>query len=838
MRQAHRMQEKMMTDVGTTDSEIRDVTALELRGVTKVFPGVKALDDVDLEVVRGEVHGIVGENGAGKSTLMAIASGALVPEAGSVRIDGHLVEPGSTSQAHDRGIAIVRQEPALLPDLTVAENMYLGMPRRLRPRLRDLVAWCGELLADWNPHHTVDPCARVEMLRPEDRFVVDIVRALAQQPTVLVLDEPTEHLAGPDVDRLFAAIQRRVGAGGAVVYISHRIVEVKQVADRVSVLRDGRLVGTHDAAGLGEREIVDLVVGRRLGAVFPDKRPGCSTGDGSRVVLSVDALDLQVFAGEIVGFAGIEGNGQREALRAIAGVGPRGGRVVVDGRPVGWQDPRVVFLTGDRHHEGIFPGLDVRDTVALRNLRQLSSAGVVRGRREREFAEQAVRDFGVKTPDIDTLVETLSGGNQQKVLIASALRRTPRVLAVEEPTQGVDVGAKVGIYDVLRTEAAEQDMAVVVASSDVRELVGLCDRVLVFSRGQVMTELAGDGLTEVSVTAAMLTATTERVSHARSSSRVVHWLAGDTAPLATVSFAVGVLGALAASASDFYLTSINLSLTLALVAVLGFAALGQTVALMAGVVDLSVGPLMGFLIVVQSFFLVYGASGPSQLTGWLLLVVVPTAVGVVNWALVDLVELNAIVATIITFITLQALSLLLRPQPGGMFMPALLDGLGTQLGPVPVAFVVMIVAAIGLQILVRRSRLGICLRAVGSHAEAARANGIRVRGTRMAAFVGCSWFGAAAGLLLMAQVGTGNPSSGEEYTLISISAAVIGGASLSGGRGSFVGAAVAALFVTQVVAAVPFLDLGPAWASLLPGIMTLAAVALYSKSRHVVARAD
>lgn len=823
-----------MADEEMHNSRIDSTTALLLNGVTKVFPGVRALDDVELEVARGEVHGIVGENGAGKSTLMAVASGALAPDSGSVHVAGHLLEPGATSKAHDYGIAIVRQEPALLPDLSVAENMYLAMPRRMRPPIARLTAWSRNLLEAWNPLHGIDPDARAESLRPEDRFVVDIVRAIAQRPAVLVLDEPTEHLGGPDIERLFAAIRGQVNAGGAVVYISHRIVEVKRVADRVSVLRDGRLVGTHDVQLLDEGRIVELIVGRGLGAVFPAKRADSSTL-GRRPVLEVESLDLEVLPGEIVGFAGIEGNGQGEALRAIAGMDHGRGRIVVDGRPAQRRDPRIAFLTGDRHREGTFPGLGVRETVALRNLPELSRAGFVSMTRERDFAAQAVRDFDVKTADVDTRVDSLSGGNQQKVLIASALRGHPRVMAVHEPTQGVDVGAKVGIYDVLRAEATEQEMAVVVASSDVRELVGLCDRVLVFSRGQVTVELEGDELTEKAVTAAMLTTTAERASRPAPSARLLGWLASDSAPLATVALVIAVLGVLVARSSDTYLTSINLSLTLALVAVLGFAVLGQTVALVAGVVDLSVGPLMGFLVVLQSFFLVLGASGGSQLVGWLLLLMVPAAVGWVNWALVDLMQLNAIVATLVTFIALQALALLLRPQPGGVFMPALLDGLRTRIGAVPVAFVLLVATAIMLQLLLRRSRPGICLRAVGSDAEAARINGVDVQKVRLAAFVGCSWLGAAAALLMMAQVGTGNPTSGEEYTLISISAAVIGGASLNGGRGSFIGAAVAAVLVTQVVAAVPFLDLGPAWASLLPGLMTLAAVALYSKSRHVVA---
>lgn len=350
-----------MADEEMHNSRIDSTTALLLNGVTKVFPGVRALDDVELEVARGEVHGIVGENGAGKSTLMAVASGALAPDSGSVHVAGHLLEPGATSKAHDYGIAIVRQEPALLPDLSVAENMYLAMPRRMRPPIARLTAWSRNLLEAWNPLHGIDPDARAESLRPEDRFVVDIVRAIAQRPAVLVLDEPTEHLGGPDIERLFAAIRGQVNAGGAVVYISHRIVEVKRVADRVSVLRDGRLVGTHDVQLLDEGRIVELIVGRGLGAVFPAKRADSSTL-GRRPVLEVESLDLEVLPGEIVGFAGIEGNGQGEALRAIAGMDHGRGRIVVDGRPAQRRDPRIAFLTGDRHREGTFPGLGVRET--------------------------------------------------------------------------------------------------------------------------------------------------------------------------------------------------------------------------------------------------------------------------------------------------------------------------------------------------------------------------------------------------------------------------------------------------------------------------------------------
>jgi ribose transport system ATP-binding protein len=814
--------------------------ALELHGVTKEFPGVTALDDVSLEVRAGEVHGVVGENGAGKSTLMAVASGALVPESGTVTLAGQSLQAGSTATARERGIAIVRQEPALLPDLSVAENVYLGLSTDRRPALAGLNAWAAGLLADWSPDVGIDPAARVEELSAEHRFIVDIVRAVAQEPAVLVLDEPTEHLAGEDVERLFRAVRRRVEAGGAVVYISHRIREVKRIADRISVLRDGAHRGTFEASNLDEAEIVRLIVGRKLDAVFPAKH----AGSGGNPVLQTRGLcgegfsDLTLAArpGEIIGFAGIEGNGQRDALRALAGLSPRSGDVRVDDARVTARTSTIAYLSGDRHREGLFPGLSVRETIGLRVLPAVSNAGVVHAGRERELAESAVEELGVKTPGVETPTTSLSGGNQQKVLLAGVLRREPRVLLVDEPTQGVDVGAKSEIYELLRATARERGIAVIVVSSDGIELEGLCDRVLVFSRGHVVEELQGDAVREDRITAAALTSTSEReTGPARSVGRFTRWLAGDAAPLAVVGVTVVALAVVALVVNPFYAAPANVTGTLALISVLAMVALGQTIALMVGVVDLSVGPLMGFVVVVESFFLTAESSSGARVLGLVLLIAVPVVVGVANWALVDLARMNSIVATLITFIALQALSLVLRPEPGGLFDSRVTDVLGGALGLVPFGFILVVLVAVLLQFGLRRSRIGVALRAAGSDASGAGLNGLVPRRLRLLAFVACSLLAGLGGVLLMAQVGSGDATAGGEYTLISISAAVIGGASIFGGRGSFVATVAGALLVTQAIAAVPFLGLEPAWANYLPGAMTLAAVAVYAISRHAVA---
>jgi ribose transport system permease protein/ribose transport system ATP-binding protein len=673
---------------------------------------------------------------------------------------------------------------------------------------------------------------------------VEIARALAGNPAVLILDEPTEHLAREDVDRLFVKIRERAQGGCAVVYISHRIREVKAIAQRVTVLRDGRGRGTYDAASLSEQQIVDLIVGRSLEAAFPAKPGEPHAGEprlrvrglrGSRFA----AVDLDVRPGEIVGFAGIEDNGQRETLRALAGLARSSGAVSVDGRRARVTSSAravaagIAYLPGDRHREGLLTGLTVADNVAFRSLSAVDRGGVVGDGAVNRFVHEAIGGLAVKTPSLETPIESLSGGNQQKALLAGVLATKPRVLLVDEPTQGVDIGAKVEIYRILRRLAADSGTAVVVLSADALELAGICDRVLVFSRGRIVRELAGDEVSEQAITSAALTATTERERDPRRLPGPIRWLAGDVAPLAViVTVAIG-LALYAALSNSHYLTSFNVAATLMLIAPLAAVAMGQSTVMMAGGIDLSVGPLMGFVVVVSSFFLTATNSASEQLVGWILIPLVALAAGATNWSLVEFVRLPPLVATLATFFALQALSLLLRPTPGGVIDGKIVNDLNSQIGPVPIVFIVAVAIGVALQFGLTRTRLGLDLRAAGSDENVARMSGTRPRVSRLVAYLGCSLLAGLGAIVLLAQVGSGDPSAGTNYTLISISAAVIGGTSIFGGRGSFLGAVAGAFLVQQVVAAIPFLHLSAQWESYLVGLMTLTAVAAYSKARQV-----
>jgi ribose transport system ATP-binding protein len=814
---------------------------LQIDGVTKTFPGVRALDNVTFSVLAGEVHGLVGENGAGKSTLMAVASGALVPESGRVVING-VETKGDTEQARRLGLAIVRQEPALMPDLTVAENLYLGVPAEQRPSLMSTSDWAQQLLRQWSENVAIDANERVLSLTPEQRFIVEIVKALSAKPKVLVLDEPTEHLLAEDVDRLFERIRGVTASGCSVVYISHRIREVQKIANRITVLRDGQGQGTYDAAGLSEQQIVELIVGGALDREFPAKAGNGSTG----VVLDVVSLrgagftdvSVRVRKGEIVGLAGIDGNGQREFMGALAGLIRSRGTVAVNGRQASLQDSQAAaasgirLLPGDRHREGIFGELSVRENFSIRSLPFDSVKGWISQRREARRAQEAVAGFAVKTPSVETPIRSLSGGNQQKLVIASVLASHPKVLLVDEPTQGVDIGARMEIYKVLR-EAAAAGTAVIVVSSDALEVAGLCDRVLIFSRGHIVKELRDGAVSENNITSAVLTATTERERGTASIPAFWKWASGDWAPLVMLAFAVCGLGLYAAHVNEAYLSARNVSGMLALVATLAIVSYGQQALMLVGGIDLSVGPLMGLMVVIQSFFLNDGSALSHQLTGWAIACLVAVAVGLVNWVLVCPFRLHPMVATLATYMALQAVSLILRPVPGGIIADSLVDTISAQIGFVPVVAIVAAVLAIALEFALFRTRMGLVFRGVGSRLEAARMAGVRTQLTLLAAYVGCSLFAAVAAVPMMAQAGSGDPSAGINYTLASIAAVVIGGASLFGGRGSFVGSLLGALLIIQVNVVTSFLDIGDSWQSYLLGGMILVSVALYSKSREM-----
>jgi ribose transport system ATP-binding protein len=820
------------TETVTAGRDDADI-ALRMTGIVKTFSGVRALKSVDFSARRGEVHAIVGENGAGKSTLMAIAAGDLTPDAGSVEIDRRQVATFSSATASEMGLVLVHQHPALLPELTVAENFFISLPKQVRPSIASAKTWTHERLAHWAP--TVSPSARVGELPLADQHRIEIIKALATDPTILILDEPTEHMDRDQVQQLFAGIRTLIAQGKTVIYISHRLHEVKAIADRITVMRDGHVRGVFEVESVNQSEIINLVIGRTLDSAFPPKIGIRSTTDGPLLKVQnlsgpgFHAVSLNVRGGEIVGLAGIADNGQREFLRGLAGLSPTTGRIVKSGAVSQLNPCKITYIPRERHREGLMMSLSVGKNVGLMSLARHAWGGFVSPRRESEAVASCIEALSIKTPSVETKVQHLSGGNQQKVVIARCLMSEPDILLADEPSQGVDAGARFDIYCILR-KVASDGTSVIVASSDALELVGLCDRVLIFSRGCVVKELVGDQVTEHNITEAALTSTTLRDSTAgrRIDSPIRAVVASDYAPSAILILAAFVLGTYASFVSPFYLTGRNFGNVLALLAPLVFISLGQMVVLLAAGIDLSVGPLAGLTVVICSFIVLGDANWLTVAFGFGLTLLVSLSVGGLNWFLIRKTFITPVVATLATFMGIQGISLSLRTIPEGIINGDVSDWLTTKVGFVPVAFIVAVATVAALEFALRRTTWGVALRAVGSNELNARRAGIPIEWTYFGAYALSGLLSYAGGVMLMAQIGVGDPTAGVNYTLTSITAVVLGGASLFGGRGSFVGAFMGAALIQQSLNVTTFMKLNSAWQYGLIGLLTLGAALLYS----------
>jgi ribose transport system ATP-binding protein len=503
--------ERSDTEGGSATPEL----VLELRGVSRQFGAVRALSDVSFDCRAGEIHAVVGENGSGKSTLLGIASGFIDPDVGRVTIGGRTLRRDSPALAKKLGLAMAYQDTSLILAEPVKNNLFLAAPEDQRPPFSRRKRWARKVLADFDLDLELFPDVPASFLTLADRQLFEVAKALVTDPKVLLLDEPTTALGPNEVEALHRTVAACSRRGVGVVYVSHRLPEVLEIADRITVLRDGKNQGTFDAKSTTEAALVELIVGRPFEAAFP---PPGHKAEEPRAVLVVDALQGQSFGpvsftleeGEIVGVAGAEGNGQLQLFDCLAGrQPPRAGRVVCDGKELSLISTHeavgagMMLLPGDRKREALMSVLGVKVNTTIQALRRFSVAGLLKRRSERRAVSDLVHQLEIRTPSLEQPVEFLSGGNQQKVSVARTFLKEPAVILAYEPTQGVDVGSRFDIYKALRTRT-DAGTAILVKSSDPIELSGLCDRVLVVSRGQIVEEIPGDELDELRIVEAVV----------------------------------------------------------------------------------------------------------------------------------------------------------------------------------------------------------------------------------------------------------------------------------------------------------------------------------------------
>ena len=799
-----------MSLTGSASEAARAAPAVECRSIRKTFPGVTALDDVSLSVARGEIHALLGQNGAGKSTLVKVLTGIYQPDSGQIFVGGREVRLRDGRDAEANGIAIVHHDQQLVAQFDVVSNALLGNETVTAGGFLDRAAMRRSVQSALDRvAATFSPDTLVRDLSVAQRAQVAIAAALLRNPTALILDEPTASLSETEAEQLFGIVRALRDQGVTIIYISHYIDEVLNLVDRVTVLRDGRLVATTAVGEVSRAEVVRMIVGREVAQLYP--KESVPIGEpllevrGLTEGRALRGIDLTVRRGEILGIAGLVGAGRSELAMTLVGALPRtGGTVTVAGKPSRPSDPRhakrdgFALIPEDRRHEGLITDLSVRENLTLPNISRWAHFGLLNLGREKAAAEELVGRLNIQPPSLKPRTRNLSGGNQQKIVVGRWLTGDARVFLFDEPTTGVDVGSKIEIYRQM-VELARAGAAVIFISSDFEEVAAMCDRTVVMRRGRVVHEItdrseatpetllywasgSGDGST-----AAEPAPTQSRQSAA--TDFLARW--------GTVIGMLAVLAIIAAMAPQFISIN-NVFDVLKQGSVLAFIALGLTVVLIAGGFDMSAGATSQFAANVAAGTLIggSGAAAAVALGGAL-----GFAVGAVNAALILFLRIPAFVATLGMMFVIMGATLLynggqaltLSNQPGFFFI-----GQG-YVGPVPFVFILLVAVTFVLNVILRRTRLGLRMYAVGQNEAAAMLRGI---GRSRYAFASCALGGLVLGLagvvLASYSYGASALASGVDFLISALAATFLGSTMSRAGELTVVGTVIAAIFLASL----------------------------------------
>jgi ribose transport system ATP-binding protein len=851
--------------ISTGPAQGTETPVLACTGITKRFPGVLALNDVDFEVQRGEIHALVGENGAGKSTLVKILTGVYQPDAGQIVLDGSAIDISNPQAAAGHGIAIVHQDSALVPQFDATRNVFLGRERTRTggvldfPAMREATADILKVVGA-----QFGPDALIRDLTVGQRELVAIASALVQQPKVLIFDEPTASLSADEVHRLFSIIRSLKDGGATVIYISHHLDEVQHLADRITVLRDGCRAGTLDMKTTDRAAIIRLMIGRDLTQLYP-KELDVAIGDPILEIrhlaggTAVRDVSMTVRRGEIHGVAGLVGAGRSETALMIFGAEPHsGGEILVDGKPFHPTSPRMAKDAGmalipeDRRNEGLVTSLSVRDNLTLSNLRRWARFGLIKPKTEKAVAQGLVDTLRIATPSLDQLTRNLSGGNQQKVVIGRWFAGDAAVFMFDEPTTGVDVGAKVEIYNQM-TRAARGGAGVMFISSDFEELLGMCDRISVMKKGRVVKEFErgqadlhqlmhwATGADGVEIDDGTNGAATMPAVPVAPASQDAASSAGDdlfvaaTLPVrddpvrprprrerigdlmtrwGTIAGMILAILLIGLNAPQFFDPD-NLFSVLKQGSILTLLAFGLTLVLIAGGFDMSVGALSQLTANLAAGSILQGLG-----TGFALAMggVLGLGFGLVNALLVIVVRMPPFVATLgMMFIGMGATfafnggrQTTLANQPEFFFL-----GQG-YVGPVPFILILVVVLMLVLHFGVKATRPGMRMYAVGENLAAARLRGVSQQRALLIAFLVAGFVVGEAGVLLASySYGASALGTGLDYLISALAAAYLGSAFSKAGELDMVGTAISAMFITALGNGLIINGVSSVW---LPGI--------------------
>jgi ribose transport system ATP-binding protein len=839
---------------------------LRLQGITKRYGGVTALSNVDFACSLGTIHAVVGENGAGKSSLMKIIAGVVRPDEGQLYLEDQPVQFASPAEAARLGIACIFQELSLLPDLSVADNISIADPpkhlglidRRRQRRTAEKVlrqVGCPD----------IHPDERVKDLPLSRQQMVEIAKALVRNPRLIIMDEATSALTARDVEQLYRIIRELRDRGLAVLYISHRMPEISALADTCSVFRNGKHIDTFPMASRTTEEIVPMMIGRELARAYPAKidtngtsvtrvdSPQQKRQAGPLLEIKnltwsnvLHGISLQLAPGEIVGLGGLDGQGQSELLLALFGVlRGLGGEIFIDGRRFAIGHPRqakarkigLALIPQDRQTQGLLLPMSIEDNLVLAATPDLSKFGIIDRGRERSATDQAVTKLQIRANDLAAPVRTLSGGNQQKVVIGKWLLKNPRILLLNDPTRGIDVGTKQELYRLMR-ELAQTGIGILFYSTDYEELIGMCDRVAVCYGGKFVRELSGPDLNEHNLITASLNLG-ESSAAAKFSSRSLEtsrpktsawqslnrfWKRNAGPALSLLVFAIMFI--LFASQQSNGLSTNVLTSVSNKGAVLAYVAIAQTLVILTGGFDLSVGMVMTMASCLASVVL-NGSPGQTAL-GAVAVLASGLLAGVINAMIVVLGRIQPIIATLATGAIYFGIALWLRPSPGGSVNEDLSNALTYDLGGIPTTFLLLLATITFVWWPFRNSVLGRNCYALGSSERAAYMSGLAIGRARFAAYSLAGLLAATGGLLLslISLSGEASASQGGFYTLNSIASVAIGGTSLFGGAGGIIGSICGAL-ILRTISDLLFVFNAPAlWQPLFQGFILLGAVCL------------